>query len=289
MTARGLALAALLAAAAARGHDGPAAELARLSAAIDAAPADPGLRLRRAAVLRRAGRHSQALADARAAGASARASLETGLALAALGDPAGAEVALDAALASLDDPAGLWARARLRAARKDAGGAIRDYRRAGKLAPAIDLFLEEAALLDDAGAAAACTRGLARFPSSSVLRVELARIEARRGRHHRALEALAPLVAAAQVKTRWLLRQADIHALAGRPDLAARDRALALDEAERALSHRGSADRLVDRALCHRALGRDREAEADLRRALEQSPGLDEARRCLEGRAACRP
>lgn len=263
---RTLALAlALATASAAWAHPGITAELENLESRFAQAPGDVELHLRRAELLRRSAAHARALVALEEAGRLApqdpRVALERGLNFASAGLSRAAALSLDAALAALPDSAIGWStRARLHAEAGELAPAIAAYGRALRLQPEPDHFLERGRLQekvnDKAGAAATYGEGLARLGDSVVLREALVRVELSRGRPEAALAALEPALAAAPVKTEWLLRRAEIHQAAGAAERARADRAWALAEAERALAQRPTPQRLAARDLALEALGR---------------------------------
>jgi hypothetical protein len=71
----------------------------------------------------------------------------------------------------------------------------------------------------------------------------------------------------ARVKTEWLLLRAEVLERLGRVEEAARDRALAVSEAERLVKRRPAPAALLSRAKAYQAVGKKSEAARDRREA----------------------
>ncbi len=161
--------------------------------------------------------------------------------------------------------------------------ALDDYRAALAASPGVDAYFEAGRLLRaldrDRDAEALLARGVA-STGAAVLVEALARAQATRDLE--AAEAtLAPLLASAPVKTRWLLVRAELRAAGGHAESAAADRRAALAEAQRLVARRPTPLAWTARAAALHALGRDAEARRDLERALKRSPELTPATELL--------
>ena len=144
----------------------------------------------------------------------------------------------------------------------------------------VDVYLRRGRLLAVMGrldrAAAGYEAGLA-ATGAVALRVALVELETRRGRYDRALALVEDGERRAGNDGRWLLRRADVLEAAGRSAEAQRVRRSALAEAERRLARRPSPAALMERGRALLALGRHREAIADLSQARRRAPRLREA------------
>lgn len=271
-------------------HQGASAELARLDARIAARPHDIELLLDRSVVNRRLGDFPAALADldqvAVLAPGNRRLLVERALTAFAMKDLVRAETNLDLYLSSgAGSVQAFRTRAQLREATGRRGQAIEDYEEALRLAPSPELHLARGRLQEATGALDAAAQGyeegLRRLGGAVVLRLALIRVDAWLRRYDQAIALVDEVLPSLQVKADWLLQRADLHAAAGRPRDARRDRETALAELDSLLRERSSALWLVSRAKTYLALRREREAVADLERATALAPRLDEARELL--------
>jgi tetratricopeptide (TPR) repeat protein len=209
--------------------------LERLNAQIAAAPGDADLYLERGELY---AKHSDWLAaEANYLVAAEFAPRHPGIARArgalalATGNPAAARVFLDAALA--DQPGDATARvlrARALTALPDRRAAVADYDAAIALvaAPAPELLLERAALLDPPEALRSLDEGLARIGPAMSLHLRALALEESLGRIDAAVARLERIAAQSERKETWLKLQGDVLARAGRPGEARRAYAAAL-------------------------------------------------------------
>lgn len=267
-------------------HEGLPADLARLDARLATRPHDIELLLDRSVVNRRLGDFPAALADleqvAVLAPGNRRLLVERALTAFAMKDLIRAETDLDLFLSSGSGSVEAFrTRAQLREATGRPGQAIEDYEAALRLAPSPELYLARGRLQEATGALDAAAQGyeegLRRLGGAVVLRLALVRADARLGRYDQAIALVDEVLPSLQVRADWLLQRAELHAAAGRPRDARRDRETALAELDSLLRERSSALWLVSRAKAYLALRREREAVADLERATKLAPRLDEA------------
>jgi tetratricopeptide (TPR) repeat protein len=282
--------AALLGTGAAGAHAGVSSEIAALTQKIEQAPNDVGLRLARAALLRRQGDLESAMADLRVVEhrdpASRPLMLERALTRKELGNLRGALADLDRYLGSGPPRSdALVARAELYAARGELERARADYDAAVQRAATPELVLSRGRIDEALGklerAAKGYEEGLTKLGGALVVQLALIRVERARGRFPRALGLVTELVEASPAKADWLLLRAEIHDQARQPANARRDRLRALAELDRALATRPTALKRLSRAKAYLALGRAREARIDLDRVVRQAPRLEEARALL--------
>lgn len=268
-------------------HPGASADIAALSQQLAERPGDAALLIQRAAAYRRQGQLDRALADLDAAARSdpnrREILLERGLLRAARKEPALAEADLTRFLASGPAAAAaLAARGRLREEAGRWAEARADYHEALKLGADVELYLArgraDEALHRVDEAAAGYEEGMRATGGAVVLRLALIRVEAARGRYDRAIALVNEVLAAAPARAEWLLRRAEIHAAAGRPDAAERDRRDALREADERLARRPSDIARVTRARALLALARPADAAAELEQVARRSPKLEEAK-----------
>lgn len=261
-------------------HPGYAKDIQKATAALESRPHDPELLLARATLLRRDGRLADALRDLdHAEGVAPNRPeiwLERGLTWFDMGRLDRAEIEmtryLDQGLTSVD---GLWARARIRAARGDVDGAVRDYDLALEGGAHVDLHLQRAELLvanerlDDA--VAGLETGVTQT-RSAVLRKLLCDLEIQRGNPQRAVTLASDALRSARVRTTWLLVRGRAREAAGDKAGAATDRAEALEEARSLVARKpsGAANRRLARVFV--ALGRYSDATPLLKKLLQSQP-----------------
>ena len=140
-----------------------------------------------------------------------------------MGDVTKAQAYLDRLLTSVtNDVEAIILRARVRAARGDAAGAVADYSQAIALSrePQPEWVLERADLLAAQGQGAAALRGLdegvARLGDLIVLQTRALDLELARTNYSGALERLEAILRSAPRREIWLARQGDVLHLAGR-------------------------------------------------------------------------
>lgn len=282
-----LLLAALVTTAArASAHQGVSAEIAALDREIAKAPGDASLLVRRAALHRRDGHPSLALADL--ARAEARSPgrrdvlLERGLALFGAGDRGAAEAALDRFLAGGPPAvAALATRGRIRETTRRFGAAWSDFDAAAHLRADPELYLARGRADEAAGeldrAAEGYEEALAALSGATTVRLALIRVESRRGHFSRARALVDEVLAGVPRKADWLLLRADIHAAAGGAASATDDREAALRELDAALARRPSDLTRLSRAKALLSLGKTPEAVSELEAVAARSPALAEA------------
>ncbi len=261
-------------------HDGLPLEIREVSATIRENPTDSDALLRRADLYRIERQWVLARADLRAAANAGAPVASTALARGRLELEAGqfavAERAFDVHLAAGSTFLGHWHRARARRALGRTDEALSDYDHAVTLDKAVDVFRERGALLLDAGRAAEAASNfemaLSRLGEVDLLRTDLFHARLAAGRADAAIAAIAPVMARATIRTRWLLLRARAHDAAGRPADATADRAAALRDADRALQKRRSPLLLVDRAQARLASGDRTGARADALEAMGRAP-----------------
>jgi tetratricopeptide (TPR) repeat protein len=284
------AAAALLVAGSAAGHAGLSAEIAALSQKIEQAPNDLALRLQRAALLRRQADLESAMADLRVVEHRAPDSrpllLERALTRKALGNLRGALADLNRFLATgAPRSDALVARAELYELLGEPERARADYDAAVRRAATPELVMARGRLDEALGklerAAKGYEEGLAKLGGAVVVRLALIRVERARNRFSRAAELVDGLIEASPAKADWLLLRAEIHAQAGQPARARRDRLRALAELDRAIATRPTPLKRLSRAKAYLALGRARDARNDLDLVVRQAPKLEEARALL--------
>jgi tetratricopeptide (TPR) repeat protein len=283
-------IAAALAATSILAHPGLHHDIEELSERIVRDPSSVELYLERANRYRLDGRPDVALSDLDRAAAIAagdpRIAAERGLSFADLGCDDEAEMELTRFLASgRASTAALAARARLRARAGRDDDAIDDLDAAIALGPDPDLYLERNALLRRLGrledASRGLREGLARLSGAASLRLALLDVEVSAGHWTAALALADEALARAAVKTHAYLLRANILRAAGRERDARADLERALVEADRDVNRRPTGLALHARAQVLLALGRTDEARRDLRSALTQSPRFTEARELL--------
>lgn len=273
-----------------RAHPGPHHDIERLTKLLAREPGRVDLLVDRARAYRFDGQAAHALDDldraARLNGDTSVIALERGLALTELGRDSEAEAELTKHLRESNPKASAYAQ---RAALRERGGrpveAIRDYTAALALAADVEWYLRRGRLHESQGrlddAAAGFREGLARCTGAVAIRLELLRLETTQGRFEIATQLIDEAIAQAEIKTDWLLRRAEVHTAAGNAQAAARDRDLALAEADRAVARRPTALRLLGRAKVLMAMGREDKATADLQAAMRKAPALVEAAELL--------
>ena len=271
-------------------HPGLHHEIERLTKLIQKDPTRTDLLLARAQTYRLDKQYAKAIEDLdRAATLNADASqlaLERGLSLSGLGRDDAAVLELTKHLAGSRPMANGYAeRAAIRERRRQAAEAIDDWTAAIALVPKVDWYLARGRLqesldrIDDA--ANGFREGLSRCTGAVPIRLELLRLEASRGNYEAAISLIDDVLPRAAVKTDWYLRRADVQTAAGKFDAACEDRRIALDEADRAVARRPTAQRLITRAKVLIALDNSTKAAADLKAALQKSPSLAEAEQLL--------
>ncbi len=271
----------------AAGHEGYSKELERLSQRLLASPKDVELRLDRVQLYRRMGDLAGAMADLRVVQHQRpklpRLFLERALTREALGNDRGAEADLTRYLGTKQPVAAAWAaRARIRERRKNRAGAVADYGQAIRRGPTPDLVLARGTLQERLGKHAEAADGyraaLPALGGALVVRLALIRVYRKLRRHPKALEQVDAILAQAPLNTDYLLLRAEVHAEAGKPALAKKDRVEALKQADAQLTHRNTALARLSRAKALHALGRKIESHRELRRVLKLSPRLADAR-----------
>ena len=272
-------------------HEGVSAEIAAVGAKIQKEPTHTSLYIERAALLRREGKYSAALADLETAQKLEperhEIILEKGLTLAAQGETKEAESLLSAFLAAgIPSAKAFEVRGNIREAAKRFVEARADYGAALALKPSPDLFLargrmdETLAHWDDA--ARGYEEGMRILSGAVVLRLSLIRVENKRGRYDRAISLIDEILPHLPVKIEWLLLRAEQHEAAGRSTNARHDRDEALREADARIAVRPTDFARIARAKALHALGRHEEAITELEMVVRHSPKLDEARMLLE-------
>lgn len=163
--------------------------------------------------------------------------------------------------------------------------AIADYDAALSFGGDLDLFLARGQLQEALGlsreAIEGYEAGLREHAGAIVLRVALIRVLVARGDLSRALAHVDAAAAQSRVDTKWLLLRGSILEAMGRSGEARRAREAALAEAQRLMARRPSAMALAARGEAFLALGRTREAIADLEQATVRAPRMTEARALL--------
>lgn len=260
-------------------------ELAVLNARIAASPSDVDLLLRRAELRLREAEAEEALTDLRLVEAIEPSDPRLSLLRGWLGFEQGADERAVVELESYVARTGgtvfahtLLGRLHQRNDRLEA--ALRSYDDALVLGDDVDVYLRRGRLLETMGrldrAAEGYEAGLA-ATGAVVLRVRLVELETRRGRFDRALALVQQAERRAGNAGRWLLRRGEVLEAAGRDAEAQRVRRAALAEAERRVARRPSPAALMERGRALLALGRYREAIADLTQARRRAPRLGEA------------
>ncbi|MCB9594744.1 MAG: tetratricopeptide repeat protein [Sandaracinaceae bacterium] len=256
----------------------------------DARPGDPEARLGLVVELVESGQPGEALAELDLLDALAptdpRAPYWRARALVATGRPDAAE---DALRDALDGPS-LTLRGELREERGARALALEDYLAASAVAPAIELDVRAAHLLERLSRLDEAARILdagARRTGSAVLRVEAAELARRMGRYDVALAHLDAL-AAARPSVRWELLRASILRDAGREAEAVATLARARAGADRAVERRGSALAYSERAQVRLASGDRAGARLDLERAARLAPAWVVPRQLLSSLGAGR-
>lgn len=281
--------AAILVASAASAHQGPHAELEALDRALADRPGDVDLLLRRAEVHRRENHLAAAMADLTVvehlAPSRRELWLERGLTRAAGGDHAGAEADLSRFLEGSPSALAFVARARSREARGRNGEARADYDAALRLRPEPETYLARGRI-DEAEnkldrAAAGYEEGLRALGGAVSVRLALIRVETARGRHDRVIALCDEAMAAAPIKSDWLLTRAAAHAAAGRAAPAQADRAAALREIDEAIRRRPNDLARVTRARALITMSRIPEAIRELEGVVTRAPHLAEAKTLL--------
>ncbi len=211
---------------------------------------------------------------------------ELGLTLASLGRDGEAEGQLTRYIDRRGDaPAAYAERAGIRARGGRIESAIDDFDVAIRGTGNVDQYLARGRLQESLGryddAAAGYYAGLDRTGGAVPIRLALIRVEVVRARYDAALALIDTVMPNARVKTRWLLRRANVLDAAGRADHARDQRRRALAEADRVLSRRATAINLVARARVFLAMNRPGDAGDDLQAALRKSPRFDAARALL--------
>lgn len=276
--------------AAAHAHEHVNVQVVRLDAKIQKNPQDVTLYLERALLLRREGQYARALADLAQAQKldpqRREIVLEKGLTLYAKGEARAAEALISEYLASgLPSAKAFEVRGAIREQRKQFVEARDDYANALKLRPDPDLFLARGRMDEALGHGEDAVRGyeegLRLLSGAVVLRLALVRVEHKQGHYDRAIAAIDEILPSLVFKADWLLLRAEQHAAAARPAKARQDREEALREAETRLLARATDFARLTRAKALYALGRAREALADVEIVVAHAPKLDEAHNLL--------
>ncbi len=272
-------------------HPGIHHDIERVSASLQKEPGNAELLMERGYYYRLAGQLKESLADLDQAEKLAPSNLDIvgqrGMTLAAIGRGEDAEAELTRFINSGRGSAAVLAdRARIRAKSGRADAAIEDYSAALKLGPDVDLYIERCSVQEIEGrlshAAAGLREGINELGGAIVLRERLVEIEVRRKRYDAALKVIDDQLAVAPVKSEWYLRRGNVLAAAGRDADARADWKRALDEANRVLETRPTATHLISRARANLALGYSQQALSDARLAVQRSPRFAEARALLE-------
>ena len=267
-------------------HPGPHHDIERLTIALHTEPNRVDLLLQRGEAYRLDGQLRASLADfdrvGKLAGRSGVLSLERGLTFSAMRRDSEAETELTHHLNGPHPKAVAFAeRAIIRQRDHRTKEAIGDYTAAIALVPNIDWYLTRGRLQESLcsfeDAANGYIDGLSRCGGAVAIRLELLRLEIMRRHYDSATKLIDEALAQAEIKSDWYLRRAEIQSAAGKSDEAARDRARALSDAERAVSRRPTALRLLARAKARIALNQNEKAVADLQTALQKTPSLSEA------------
>jgi tetratricopeptide (TPR) repeat protein len=208
-------------------HDGLAEQIARVSAQIVRAPANPELLVTRAELYRAARQYQQALADLDRASGLNPAIESADLARAHLFlDMGNAQPAVDAASRFLQRRPGhagaLIIRGRARAKLGNARTAASDFARALDTSPIPDLYIERARATVASGGAGieealrGLDEGIARLGPLVTLELEAIDLELQLARYDRALMRLDRVSAQSPRKESWLARRGEILESAGR-------------------------------------------------------------------------
>jgi tetratricopeptide (TPR) repeat protein len=288
----------VLAATAASAHPGLHHDIDRASEAIEREPNRADLYVERAFLERLDTRLDDALKDLDRAGVlepgNRRVHAERGMTLSAGRRDRAADAELTRFLEGGEATAATLAeRARVRERLGRDKESIEDFTHALALRPDLEIYLARGALEESLGSSDAASRGyregLERLGGALNLRLALIRLDTSRRAFDEALALVDEGMAAATVKTDWVLRRADVLEAAGRKAAARAERERALVEAERVLETHPSGIHLVSRAKAYIALGREDDARRDLGLALEKAPRYTEARDLLAGLAAGKP
>jgi len=263
------------------GHTEYSLDIARLSSELRDDPDRVDLLLRRGRLFRFDGHPLASLADLNRADRLAPGRwdvvFERAITLAHLNHDDEADGELTRCLRLRPSFAAAYAeRGYLRMRRGRSAQAIGDFSAALDLKPDIEWILARGNLQERAGDLAAAAEGyrdgLAKLEGAVLIRLALIRVETARGQYDEALALLDPVLKAAQIKTEWHLRRAEVLAAARRTRQADEELALALEAANRAVQRRGTAIHLVSRAKVLAAMHRTEDALADVGLAMRQSP-----------------
>jgi tetratricopeptide (TPR) repeat protein len=239
----------LFASATAWAHGGIPKEIAALDAKLSSRPDQADVLTQRAALYRLRGDYGAALADLNDAyelePELPEICYQRGLILGVLGYALAADGDLSSFLELRPDHArALVARARVRSASGRISEARRDYQHALAVAPTVDTFLALGQLEEDNDererAAHCYEKGLGALSDAIVLKLALIRVETDRRNYARAIELVDTLIANAGFKADALLRRADIYEVAGKQELAHRDRIEALRQIDEGLAKRSA-------------------------------------------------
>jgi tetratricopeptide (TPR) repeat protein len=271
-------------------HPGATVELRDISVRVAAAPQDVQLRLRRAAMYRRAGHLRDALRDlrtvARLQPESRPMRLERALVYVAQGKPAAARRDLDHFLATGEGTVVAHVtRAKLRADAGEAAEARADFDAALAIEATPALYLARAELDEAQGDLATAAAGLAEGGRGSAPPVALTlaqlELERRLGHTDTALDLVDTLLHSAPERADWILARAELLAELGREPEAVGERLRALATSMAAVARRDSGLHRLSRARVYLALGQVEAARDDLQWVVEHAPALTEAKALL--------
>jgi predicted Zn-dependent protease len=243
-------------------------------------PGDVSARVRHSALLERAGRAPEALAELDRALAlrPSDPALQVSRAqmLLALGRGDEAATTLARIPESKHDAAYHLVAARVARARADEGEMNAHYRTSLSLSPSLTVAFEYGAWLEEKGRNREAVRmydeQLSRNGGAAVLRLSLIRVLGATGEHARALEHIERLLSAAQLKAEYRILRARALDGLGRRGEAAEERRVALGEAEAAYQRRPSTQRLALRGRARCEHGQSVVGLTDLQQAAHRAP-----------------
>ncbi len=247
---------------------------------LRAHPHDVSARLRHSALLERAGRAPEALAEIDRALALRPGDPELQLSraqvLLALDRDAEAARALSRVPKSRHDADYHLLAARVARARADEGEVHAHYRASLSRAASLTVAFEYGAWLEERGRNREAVRmydeQLSRNGGAAVLRLALLRVLGVTGEHARALEHVDRLLSTAQLKAEYRILRARALDGLGRKGEAAEERRVALGEAEGAYERRPSTQRLALRGRARCEHGLSAAGLTDLQQAAHRAP-----------------